>query len=165
MRAPASARQFDRRASVKPQQRRGHRKRHGADPVLPHRREFFAAAGVRSAAGRETPALPENIAPRSAARCACRAAPAWQDASARRRGFPAAPPAFRQARPASSSSTRSSPEIGVHRFDQPRIAIDQQRRRPSSGMIKSTDNAPCQPSCGPIFSRQRAHDRPATRFA
>ena len=46
-----------------------------------------------------------------------------------------------------------SGQIGAHRFDQSRIAIDKEATA-SSGKMISTDNAPCQPSCSPIVARR-----------
>ena len=134
---------------------RRHRQRHRAEPVEPHRRQFFAAAGVGSAGrsaerqhslmiSRRVP--PRDAQPSSACIARCVSTPARLSGNAAR--------AFRRARHAAA------------------IRRDRHRRRyafigstsrglqsissgavPSSGMMKSTDNAPCQPRCAPIFSR------------
>ena len=150
MRAPAAARESDTAPGCGEQQQGDHRQRHRADPVQPHRRQFLGAAGIRSAAGRQMPALPDHIAPRAAARRASQQRLHRTDGSARRRGFPAAPRAPRRAKPAAAArpdrarrDTRSSvrPAADCNRSAAARAilghdAIDRQRAVPGELLVR-----------------------------
>ena len=166
MRAPAVSRQFRRELRRGQQQHRGHRQRHGADPVQPHRRQFLAAAGIGPAAAQQTPAFPTRC--RAACRRATRirAAPASQDASARPRGLRgSARRRLARRYPKQQADQIDAGEIGAHRLDQPRIAIDQQRRGAIIGqdVIDRQRAVPGEPLAD--RGEMRAHDRPRSRFA
>ena len=90
--------------------------------------------------------------------------PASQDGSARRRGPRAALPAPRLARRATNSATRSVPAPpGVERLDQPRIAIDQERRRAVIGHdVIDRQERHAMSSAAPKLFQVSAHDRRLT---
>src|SRR6266849_2327308 len=128
MRAPAASRHPNRQLRSEQQQYRGHRQRDGAEPIQPHRRQLFGAVGIWSGAGQQTPALAHDIAPRAASRRTSQ-----QGLHGKMGPDPRA--AFRQCcRHLALRDPKQQPDeidagkIRVHRFDQPRIAVDQEQR-------------------------------------
>src|SRR5258708_27017702 len=128
MRAPATPRQPERELGSDQQEYRDHRQRHRAEPIQPHRRQFFGAVGIGSAAGQQAPAFAQNIAPRAVSRRTSQ-----QDLHGE--VGPDARAAFRQCckhlalrDPKQQADEIDTGKIRVHRFDQSRIAVDQERR-------------------------------------